>query len=147
MNTQTLVEQATQSAPVIPVANPANVVKLTVKTGGAKDGAITVSDSMVESYCAKVASGKPTGKSFPAKLGEIEFTPEQREMIRGARAQHRLDTLNGKKEILAIVRHRKVQFIAHRTNKDDSRGAIRYANEAIRPVRDSEIFGANPKAK
>ncbi len=45
----------------------------------------TVTDAAVAEYAARIRSGTPLGKLFPAKMSECDFTASQREVIRKAR--------------------------------------------------------------
>lgn len=113
------------------------------------------SDKDVMRYCDLVAAGKPTGKVFPNKLSEMEFTDEQRDAIRTARAEHKLNCMNAKKNLLAMLRSKKVETVGHRTNRDGTSGSVKYVHHNHFKTRKGEfsagrfdrfVFGATPKA-
>ena len=49
-----------------------------------------VTDAAVDEYVARIQAGGPLGKVFPGKISECDFTPNQREKIRKARAEKRV---------------------------------------------------------
>ncbi len=49
----------------------------------------SVTDDAVRDFVERLRAGRPMGNSFPGKLSDCEFTPEQREMIRAARLERR----------------------------------------------------------
>lgn len=137
MSTQANQVPAEQPA-IKPIGDIAPVV-----TSGIQNKQNVATAQMVETYCAQVIAGKPTGKIFPNKLSEMEFTAEQRDLIRGARAEHKLNCMGAKKSLLAIVRSKSIETVGHRTNKKETMGTIRYAKREV--VTDSFIYGAKPK--
>jgi len=55
-----------------------------------------VTDAAVDEFVGKIRAGVPTGKVFPGKMSECDFTPIQRESIRKVRAERRALQKNGK---------------------------------------------------
>lgn len=63
---------------------------------GSANMKIPVSDALVAEFTAKLRSGEPTGKVFPARMSECDFTKAQRELIRQARSDRKAAQKNGK---------------------------------------------------
>ena len=55
-----------------------------------------VTDAAVDEYVARILAGGPLGKVFPVKISECNFTPNQREKIRKARAEKRASQKSGR---------------------------------------------------
>lgn len=132
-----------EKVPSSTLAAPALGEAANVISSGIVNKELVATDGMVRKYCDQIIAGKPTGKIFPSKLSEMVFTNEQREEIRGARAEHKLNCMNAKRVLLGVLRSKSVETVGHRTNKDGSTGAIRYAKrEKCTPA---FIYGAEPK--
>lgn len=55
-----------------------------------------VTDTSVAEYAARLRSGGPLGKVFPAPMSDCDFTESQRQTIREARAYRKAASRNGK---------------------------------------------------
>lgn len=56
----------------------------------------TVTDDAVQEFAERLRSGKNAGQVFPGKMSECDFTPQQREIIKKARAE--------KKSVLKVLK-------------------------------------------
>ncbi len=56
----------------------------------------TVTNEAVAEYVARIRSGSPLGKVFPAKMSECDFTDAQRRVIREARLERKAALKVGK---------------------------------------------------
>ncbi len=84
----------------------------------------------MKAFTEQIRAGKPTGKIFAARLSEVLFTPDQKEEIRLARKAHKLQCIADKKSLIKIVQARDVRTVAHRKNREETKGRIAYVKEA-----------------
>jgi hypothetical protein len=121
------------AAPIVPVEGlaPVTASGITNKTNVA-------TDAHVEAYAHQIRIGKPTGKIFPNKLSEMQFSDGQREVIRLARKTHKENCIAGKKELIKKIQAKDVRTVADRSNREGTRGRVGW-------VKDSAFHGKDGK--
>lgn len=112
-------------------------------------------DEQVTRFCRQVEAGKPTGKIFPTKMSEMEFSLPQREAIAQARKAHKVNCIQGKKALIKVLQSKSTKTYAHKTNREGLRGRIGYVKDAMFAGKDGKfsetaftkfVDGPKPKA-
>lgn len=116
------------SAPTVPIM-PASQVAPVVRSN-IENKTVLATKEQMKAFTDQIRAGKPTGKIFPARLSEILFTVEQKEEIRLARKEHKIQCIADKKGLIKIIQARDVRTVGHRQNREGLRGNIKYVKEA-----------------
>lgn len=93
--------------------------------------AVTV--EALAAFITAIVNGQPIGKIFPAKIGEMDFTQEQRDQIKAARGQ-RKDWCKGQKSrVLKELRSKK--FETDRITERPGRLSVSAKNTSFKPAK------------